>query len=380
MRAMNTFKEYNSVVNIHLHPSRLVSINSGVEEELNTYLLKYNPFLQGFILSYSDVQYNNSTGEILFDRPHINFSVQVKFLVYCLDLNSIQIGIVNRIGVDHISLLLAGVISISINQENIPHYYRYDNSTNEKWLDTRLYNTNELSNIPINTMSDSTEKLDKKSIKAAEKEKRRQAWIASQTKQANQVDNPSNNSNPVNERERNYNNIQVGSRIQFSVLTIHSSANEEYFSISGSLTKSNTKLIPGPPVIIPGQVQFNNHNEGQDIFNNDNGLDVLASHSHDFTNDVDADNALEDEDTGYVVDINRRDDHYDSSHIPKKQQKEQKKDAKLQKKLEKQQKKQERTEAYHKAQALGNNHNNNNNNKRSADLSPSLTAKRSKHD
>ena len=126
-------------IHIHLYPNQLNNIHHSVVQHINTqYIMQYNNDIDGTILSYSDIQYNSNTGTILYDRPHINFSLNCTILLYKPVVGCIIHGTVNKITNDYISCLMYNTFNITINYNSIPPAYKYNHTTNQ-WIYNNQY-------------------------------------------------------------------------------------------------------------------------------------------------------------------------------------------------------------------------------------------------
>lgn len=132
-----SFVESRVEFSIHLHPSRLSNIKLGIQEQINQFLCHYSSELNGVVISYSDLQLQNTTGKIFYDRPHIHFKVRCKMVVLQCLIGQRIIGTVNHVGLDHITLLFHGAFPVSISHKSIPAQYTYD-TEREVWWDTRV--------------------------------------------------------------------------------------------------------------------------------------------------------------------------------------------------------------------------------------------------
>ncbi|KAI9013289.1 hypothetical protein BC832DRAFT_549276 [Gaertneriomyces semiglobifer] len=113
------FKSIVAKQYIHLPPSFVGNESQGIEEQLNRFLMRYIPEVDGVVLAYSDIKYLEPTGKIFYDSPFFHFHIRVRFTVYSPDLNSNVVGVVNKVSPDHIGLLVHGVFNASIPADNI---------------------------------------------------------------------------------------------------------------------------------------------------------------------------------------------------------------------------------------------------------------------
>lgn len=71
-----------ALLHIHLHPSSLLDVHLGVEEHINSLLLRYNENLDGIPVAYSDVKRLSKTGAVspYFPLCHVPVSVSMTLL------------------------------------------------------------------------------------------------------------------------------------------------------------------------------------------------------------------------------------------------------------------------------------------------------------
>lgn len=264
----DAFRRCKCKIPIHLHPSRIGRIAHGIEEQLNLYLLQYNDTLKGIVLSYSGVKLPSSQmGSILFERPHINFTVECTFLVLNIAPQQQLHGTVIGCAEDHISLLLSNHFPVSITHYELQglshHQQANDNASQqqhkqklrfvydavrEQYVDMQ-YNSS--SAQPIFKSSGTGKAADKKLAKAIEKEARRQAWLASQAATGGDGAAAPTASNEVAsvdpsdavaaeqaQADGEAHNIRIGSVCRFTVLQHHNV--DGVVSIDASLSRQTT--------------------------------------------------------------------------------------------------------------------------------------------
>jgi hypothetical protein len=76
------FQESTVEVEIHLAPLLLSSAQRGVDDRLNSFLLKYVDAVQGVVLSYSDPRLVHRGARIVQDNPFVHFRVRANVLAF----------------------------------------------------------------------------------------------------------------------------------------------------------------------------------------------------------------------------------------------------------------------------------------------------------
>ena len=238
----------------------------GIHAHLNTYLLTYQPQLAALVLAYSDVTLLSHTASIFYDRPYLNFPIQLTLLTLSLPAGAAQYGRVSKVGADYITLLVYGVFHCVIQRADIPAWYEFgtmqkDGRRTELMADTRrgaldgwqpkIKSSLATSAAAAAAGDGGDEQLSKKQAakqkKQLEKEQRRQAYLL--TQQQSTADTtaiePSDGTDGVQDA-LDY-AIRVGSLVRFVIL---SSVNHDSFvSMSGSLTAEGATVVPGDAVV-----------------------------------------------------------------------------------------------------------------------------------
>ncbi|KAI8393316.1 uncharacterized protein BYT42DRAFT_550615 [Radiomyces spectabilis] len=115
----SSFSEVNAKLYLHLAPMWSGKVMDGVNEQLNAFLMKYVPEVDGIILAHTDVQLLTEKATILFDSPFSHFFVHVKFLVWKPKKGTKLVGRINLQSQDHIGLLIYGTFNASIPRSRI---------------------------------------------------------------------------------------------------------------------------------------------------------------------------------------------------------------------------------------------------------------------
>ncbi|KAF9924718.1 hypothetical protein FBU30_005357 [Linnemannia zychae] len=114
------FVEVQSKLYIHLPPIFVTKPIEGIHEQLNGFLMRYMPQVDGVVLAHSDLRLLQTSGKIMYDSPYCHFWISVKLLVWRPIKGSILSGTINLQSPDHIGLLLYGTFNASIPSEFIP--------------------------------------------------------------------------------------------------------------------------------------------------------------------------------------------------------------------------------------------------------------------
>ena len=99
---------------ISLSPVYILSIRKGIQEELKEQLMRYNEDLDGILVAYKNVQLIHNHARIINESPLLHCTVKLKALVLCPKIGSSMEGVVNKVGSNHVGLLVANVFNASI--------------------------------------------------------------------------------------------------------------------------------------------------------------------------------------------------------------------------------------------------------------------------
>ncbi|KAF9149047.1 hypothetical protein BG015_009185 [Linnemannia schmuckeri] len=114
------FVEVQTKLYIHLPPCFANKPIEGIHEQLNGFLMRYMPQVDGVVLAHSDLKLLQTSGRIMYDSPYCHFWISVKLLVWRPVKGSTLYGTINLQSPDHIGLLLYGTFNASIPSEFIP--------------------------------------------------------------------------------------------------------------------------------------------------------------------------------------------------------------------------------------------------------------------
>lgn len=128
-------KQVQSLVS--LPPSALINIPSALNTSMQSLLLKYSDSLGGVLISYNDIQLDDSTsdgklGRIINEMPHIHYHIKCNVLVFNPSPGTVLKGKVNESFPSHIGLLVHelfnGMISAELLRRN---GFIFDDETHE---------------------------------------------------------------------------------------------------------------------------------------------------------------------------------------------------------------------------------------------------------
>ncbi|RDB16806.1 DNA-directed RNA polymerase I subunit rpa43 [Hypsizygus marmoreus] len=93
---------------------------AGVEEMLDSMVMRYIPALQGVVLSHSGLRFLSSVATIQADCPFLVCKVEFDATVWSPHVGMKLVGKVNLCSPDHVSLLLHRTFNVSIPRHHIP--------------------------------------------------------------------------------------------------------------------------------------------------------------------------------------------------------------------------------------------------------------------
>lgn len=120
------FVRVESIEHVGLSPRYLGQLKKGVNEELTNKLMRYSDVLEGVPVSYEGFRILQRSGSILDELPFIHFDVKVNFIVFKPTIGRTLVGVVNKIGVDHVGCLVHNCFNASISKSNFRNGLIYD--------------------------------------------------------------------------------------------------------------------------------------------------------------------------------------------------------------------------------------------------------------
>ena len=121
-------------VSVPVHPSKLANRKKGVREQLDAKTLRHHDGFGGVLVKYEELSIVNEDengGEtILPASSYVNVKAMVKATVFAPKMRSYLIGKVNKIGQDHIGLVVGNIFNASIPIEKFKENMMFDESKN----------------------------------------------------------------------------------------------------------------------------------------------------------------------------------------------------------------------------------------------------------
>ncbi|KAH9093985.1 hypothetical protein Ae201684P_016604 [Aphanomyces euteiches] len=132
------FAKAKLVMSVSLAPYHIQNAKKGLEDQLSQMLMKYCEPVQGVLLSFNSLQMINPYGHIINETPFIHVRVAADALVFRPTPGMKLSATVNKIGSNHIGLLLAGVFNVSIAATEMPSGFVH-NHFEEAWFASKVH-------------------------------------------------------------------------------------------------------------------------------------------------------------------------------------------------------------------------------------------------
>ena len=151
-------------ISIPLHPSKMGNRKKGVREQLDAKTLRHHDGFGGVLVKYTDLNMNEEgNGEtILPNSAYVEVKATVKATVFAPKVKAVLIGKVNKIGQDHIGLVVGNIFNASIPIENFKENMMFD-ETKEAW--EIIEDGTEMLEEEEEDLSDKSESMSMKEIK-----------------------------------------------------------------------------------------------------------------------------------------------------------------------------------------------------------------------
>ncbi|XP_056154620.1 DNA-directed RNA polymerase I subunit RPA43 [Lampris incognitus] len=104
---------------VALPPMYVKKKKTGIQEQLNTELLRYSERLQGVPLAFDCIKLLSGHGAIYDDNGYIHIDIEVNFVVFQPSRGKELMGKVNKIGVSHVGCLVHGCFNASIPKPSL---------------------------------------------------------------------------------------------------------------------------------------------------------------------------------------------------------------------------------------------------------------------
>lgn len=89
-------------------------------------LMQYSSHLRGVPIGYENIQLDDAYGKAAPDSAFLHFYVRVSMYLFEPREGTVLMGTVNKVGSDHIGLLVEGTWNASIPRSMIPDQYEFD--------------------------------------------------------------------------------------------------------------------------------------------------------------------------------------------------------------------------------------------------------------
>ncbi|KAJ7497214.1 hypothetical protein FB451DRAFT_1210500 [Mycena latifolia] len=114
------FQVIQSSLVVSVPPMFASSPNTGVQEMLDSMIMRYIPALRGVVLAHSNLSFLKPTAAITADCPFLVCNIQFDATVWSPRVRMKLAGKINLCSPDHISLLLHRTFNVSIPRHHIP--------------------------------------------------------------------------------------------------------------------------------------------------------------------------------------------------------------------------------------------------------------------
>ncbi|XP_007260752.3 DNA-directed RNA polymerase I subunit RPA43 [Astyanax mexicanus] len=111
-----------------LPPAFIKRKKTGIQEELNSELLKYSSSLIGVPLAYDHIKIVGQYGDIFDDQGFIHLNIEASFVVFKPKKGDKLVGVINKMAVGHVGCLVHGCFNACVMK---PHLL-----TPEQWRDS----------------------------------------------------------------------------------------------------------------------------------------------------------------------------------------------------------------------------------------------------
>ncbi|KAG9316722.1 hypothetical protein JVU11DRAFT_2782 [Chiua virens] len=114
------FRTINASLVLSVPPVFASDLRAGVEEMLDSMVMRYIPSLQGVLLAHSNIQFLSQTANIHGDCPFAVCNVSFDATVWGPRVSMKLVGRINLYSPDHVSLLVHRTFNVSIPRQHIP--------------------------------------------------------------------------------------------------------------------------------------------------------------------------------------------------------------------------------------------------------------------
>ncbi|KAF9237537.1 hypothetical protein BU15DRAFT_17488, partial [Melanogaster broomeanus] len=114
------FRTINASLVLSIPPVFSSDLRAGVEEMLDSMVMRYIPVLQGVLLAHSNLQFLSRTASIRGDCPFAVCNVGFDATVWSPSVSMKLVGKISLCSPDHVSLLVHRTFNVSIPRHHIP--------------------------------------------------------------------------------------------------------------------------------------------------------------------------------------------------------------------------------------------------------------------
>jgi hypothetical protein len=161
------FQEKKVRILVSLPPSSLVNIPNAMNTSMQNLLLKYSNGLGGVLVSYRDIELDNSTsksgeaeagGRIINEMPHIHYYIKCTVLIFVPSIGTVLRGKVNESFPSHVGVLVHELFNGMISAESLrKNGFVFDDESNEWRKNDVAANSNESGDDDSNDDNDSND-------------------------------------------------------------------------------------------------------------------------------------------------------------------------------------------------------------------------------
>ncbi|KZT66361.1 hypothetical protein DAEQUDRAFT_730335 [Daedalea quercina L-15889] len=119
-RVTEEFRVILASMFVSIPPVFANNLRQGVEEMLDSLLMRYIPALQGIVLAHDNLQFLSSTAMLKADCPFANCQIAFDATVWSPQIGMKLVGKVNLCSPDHVALLVHRTFNVSIPRHHIP--------------------------------------------------------------------------------------------------------------------------------------------------------------------------------------------------------------------------------------------------------------------
>ncbi|PFH46384.1 hypothetical protein AMATHDRAFT_155258 [Amanita thiersii Skay4041] len=119
---------------VSITPAFTSDARAGVEEVLDSMVMKYNPTFQGVVVSHSNISFLCKTAFVQVECPYLVCKVSFDIVVWSPQVGVKLVGKINAWSPDHVSLLIHETFNASIPRRHIPNntwYFKYGTLRND---------------------------------------------------------------------------------------------------------------------------------------------------------------------------------------------------------------------------------------------------------